>query len=72
MKFDVEFTLNRLPLMVQHRAVELASKHQLGEVLFPSGAATDTSLDTPPADKLRCVGYRSTQDAPTSFFFFFQ
>ncbi|XP_056886470.1 putative helicase mov-10-B.1 [Takifugu flavidus] len=42
MKFDVEFTLSRLPLRLQHRAVDLASKHQLEEVLFPSGAATDT------------------------------
>uniref|UniRef100_A0A8C5DLP8 RNA helicase n=1 Tax=Gouania willdenowi TaxID=441366 RepID=A0A8C5DLP8_GOUWI len=39
MKFDVEFTINRFPLKLQHRAVELATKYQLGEVLFPSGAA---------------------------------
>uniref|UniRef100_A0A7N8YPM0 RNA helicase n=1 Tax=Mastacembelus armatus TaxID=205130 RepID=A0A7N8YPM0_9TELE len=37
MKFDVEFTINRFPLKLQHRAVELAVKHQLEEVLFPSG-----------------------------------
>ncbi|CAN9511896.1 unnamed protein product [Ophioblennius macclurei] len=42
MKFDVEFTLNRFPLRLQHRAVDLAMKHQLGEVLFPSGAAAAT------------------------------
>ncbi|KAK2861814.1 hypothetical protein Q5P01_001347 [Channa striata] len=41
MKFDVEFTINRFPLKLQHRAVELAAKHQLGDVLFPSGAAVD-------------------------------
>uniref|UniRef100_A0AAQ5ZBM9 RNA helicase n=1 Tax=Amphiprion ocellaris TaxID=80972 RepID=A0AAQ5ZBM9_AMPOC len=39
MKFDVEFTINRFPLKLQHRAVDLAAQHQLGEVLFPSGAA---------------------------------
>uniref|UniRef100_A0A8C5DLY9 RNA helicase n=1 Tax=Gouania willdenowi TaxID=441366 RepID=A0A8C5DLY9_GOUWI len=39
MKFDVEFTINRFPLKLQHRAVELATKYQLGEVLFPSGAS---------------------------------
>lgn len=39
MKFNVEFTLNRYSLRLQHRAVELAAKHQLEEVLFPSGAA---------------------------------
>ncbi|XP_076597717.1 putative helicase mov-10-B.2 [Chaetodon auriga] len=39
MKFDVEFTINRYPLRLQHRAVDLAEKHQLEEVLFPSGAA---------------------------------
>uniref|UniRef100_A0A669BRY8 RNA helicase n=1 Tax=Oreochromis niloticus TaxID=8128 RepID=A0A669BRY8_ORENI len=37
MKFNVEFTLNRYPLKLQHRAVDLAVKHQLEEVLFPSG-----------------------------------
>lgn len=42
MKFDVEFTINRFPVKLQHRAVELAAKHQLEEVLFPSGAAVAT------------------------------
>lgn len=46
MKFDVEFTINRFPLKLQHRAVDLAAKHQLGEVLFPSGAAV-TSVPMP-------------------------
>lgn len=36
MKFDVEFNINRFPLNLQHRAVELAAKHKLGDVLFPS------------------------------------
>ncbi|KAI3369856.1 hypothetical protein L3Q82_024666, partial [Scortum barcoo] len=39
MKFNVEFTINRYPLRLQHRAVDLAVKHELEEVLFPSGAA---------------------------------
>uniref|UniRef100_A0A665TPV6 RNA helicase n=1 Tax=Echeneis naucrates TaxID=173247 RepID=A0A665TPV6_ECHNA len=39
MKFNVEFTINHFPLKLQHRAVDMAVKHQLGEVLFPSGAA---------------------------------
>uniref|UniRef100_A0A672JJX0 RNA helicase n=1 Tax=Salarias fasciatus TaxID=181472 RepID=A0A672JJX0_SALFA len=46
MKFEVEFTLNRFPLRLQHRAVDLAVTHQLGEVLFPSGAAA-ASLPMP-------------------------
>ncbi|KAM9758598.1 putative helicase mov-10-B.1 [Menidia menidia] len=40
MKFDVEFTINRLTLKLQHRAVELAVQHELEEVLFPSGSLT--------------------------------
>ncbi|XP_026530953.1 putative helicase MOV-10 [Notechis scutatus] len=35
MKFDVEFTFNRLPLRLQHRAVILAQKSQLSHLLFP-------------------------------------
>ncbi|XP_051985600.1 putative helicase mov-10-B.1 [Xyrauchen texanus] len=36
MKFDVEFNINRLPIKLQLRAVELAVQHKLGDVLFPS------------------------------------
>uniref|UniRef100_A0AAR2M0M0 RNA helicase n=1 Tax=Pygocentrus nattereri TaxID=42514 RepID=A0AAR2M0M0_PYGNA len=36
MKFDVEFSINRYPLKLQHRAVDLAVQHRLGNVLFPS------------------------------------
>ncbi|XP_065103211.1 putative helicase mov-10-B.1 [Paramisgurnus dabryanus] len=36
MKFRVEFTVNRLPVKLQHRAVNLAVKHNLRDVLFPS------------------------------------
>lgn len=63
MKFDVEFTLSRLPLRLQHRAVELASKHQLEEVLFPSGAAKDTV----PMPELRSGGYMSAQNTHYHF-----
>ncbi|KAG7332537.1 hypothetical protein KOW79_004371 [Hemibagrus wyckioides] len=35
MKFQVEFTLNRLPMRLQHRAVHLAVEHRLQDVLFP-------------------------------------
>uniref|UniRef100_A0A3B4BM13 RNA helicase n=1 Tax=Periophthalmus magnuspinnatus TaxID=409849 RepID=A0A3B4BM13_9GOBI len=34
MKFNVEFTINRFPIKMQHRAVELAVKNKLGDVLF--------------------------------------
>ncbi|KYO27871.1 helicase MOV-10 [Alligator mississippiensis] len=37
--FDVTFTFNRLPLRVQHRAVQLATKQDLKDVLFPSFSA---------------------------------
>ncbi|CAI5777818.1 Hypothetical predicted protein [Podarcis lilfordi] len=36
MKFDVNFTFCRLPLRVQHRAVDLAQETQLQNLLFPS------------------------------------
>uniref|UniRef100_A0A4W4DXA2 RNA helicase n=1 Tax=Electrophorus electricus TaxID=8005 RepID=A0A4W4DXA2_ELEEL len=38
MKFRVEFTVNRVPLRLQHRAVQLAVQHQLEDVLFPVGS----------------------------------
>ena len=53
MKFDVEFTVNRFSLRLQHRAVDLAVKQRLEEVLFPSGAAVATL----PMPKLRCEAY---------------
>ncbi|KAJ8360337.1 hypothetical protein SKAU_G00168620 [Synaphobranchus kaupii] len=48
MKFNVEFTINRYPLKLQHRAVELALRHQLGDVLFPTGSR-GTPLPLPQA-----------------------
>uniref|UniRef100_A0A674K4E4 RNA helicase n=1 Tax=Terrapene triunguis TaxID=2587831 RepID=A0A674K4E4_9SAUR len=44
LKFDVIFTFNRLPLRVQHRAVELAKKRNLGDVLFPSFSYRESLL----------------------------
>ncbi|KAI5610195.1 putative helicase mov-10-B.2, partial [Silurus asotus] len=50
MKFQVEFTVNRLTLRLQHRAVELAVQHKLKEVLFP----TESNVPTPsPQHSLR-------------------
>ncbi|XP_057673165.1 putative helicase mov-10-B.1 [Corythoichthys intestinalis] len=45
MKFNVEFTLNRLILRLEHRAVDLATQFGLEEVLFPpaSLASKETS-----------------------------
>uniref|UniRef100_A0A8C5BSX3 RNA helicase n=1 Tax=Gadus morhua TaxID=8049 RepID=A0A8C5BSX3_GADMO len=37
MRFSVEFTVNRLPMRLQHRAAEMAKKHGLRGVLFPNG-----------------------------------
>ncbi|XP_068125834.1 helicase MOV-10 isoform X2 [Hyperolius riggenbachi] len=34
--FDVTFTFNRLPLRIQHRAVDLAKQNNLKDVLFPT------------------------------------
>ncbi|XP_029428141.1 helicase MOV-10 [Rhinatrema bivittatum] len=36
MKFDVTFTFSRLPLRLQHRAVQLAAENHLKDILFPS------------------------------------
>ncbi|XP_038054523.1 putative helicase MOV-10 [Patiria miniata] len=36
LKFDIEFTFNRLPLRFQHNALDDASNHDIGRVLFPS------------------------------------
>ncbi|KAL1020483.1 hypothetical protein UPYG_G00000620 [Umbra pygmaea] len=50
MKFDVEFTVNRLTTRLQHRAAELAVRHHLGNVLFPS---EDTTTKKPKLQQLR-------------------
>ncbi|NXL99132.1 SDE3 helicase, partial [Tyrannus savana] len=38
LKFDVTFTFSRLPLRVQHRAVDLAMSRGLSSLLFPSAS----------------------------------
>ncbi|KAF4109902.1 putative helicase mov-10-B.2 [Onychostoma macrolepis] len=47
MKFRVEFTVNRLPLRLQHRAVHMAVQHGLGDVLFPVGSRSLNSASPP-------------------------
>ncbi|XP_029287551.1 putative helicase mov-10-B.2 isoform X2 [Cottoperca gobio] len=54
MKFNVEFTISRYSLKLQHRAVDLAVKHKLEEVLFPSGAAEPIL----PMPKLRMFNHK--------------
>ncbi|XP_030077500.1 helicase MOV-10, partial [Microcaecilia unicolor] len=51
MKFDVTFTFSRLPLMLQHRAVQLAVENNLKDVLFPSFSYGESIL--PPEKELR-------------------
>ncbi|XP_067269748.1 putative helicase mov-10-B.1 [Pseudorasbora parva] len=51
MKFHVEFTVNRLPLQLQHRAVHMAVQHNLRDVLFPVGSRAGTPV-SPPALRL--------------------
>ncbi|XP_075709974.1 helicase MOV-10 [Rhinoderma darwinii] len=50
MRFDVTFTFNRMPLKIQHRAVDLAEKTSLQECLFPTGSHEKCIVDT---DSLR-------------------
>ncbi|NXF90644.1 SDE3 helicase, partial [Eubucco bourcierii] len=38
LRFDVTFTFSRLPLQVQHRAVDMAMRHGLASILFPSAS----------------------------------
>ncbi|XP_067448390.1 putative helicase mov-10-B.2 [Thunnus thynnus] len=56
MKFNVEFTVNRLTLRVQHRAAELAATYRLEEVLFP--AAPTSSSQPSELPKLRLFDYQ--------------
>ncbi|XP_026223832.1 putative helicase mov-10-B.2 [Anabas testudineus] len=37
MRFNIIFAINRLPLLIQHRAVAHVYRHRLKEVLFPTG-----------------------------------
>ncbi|XP_035008504.2 putative helicase mov-10-B.1 isoform X2 [Hippoglossus stenolepis] len=63
MKFDVEFTLNQYTLMLQHRAVDLAAKYNLEDVLFPSGAAA-TNPSLPPSLPTLRMFYRDLENNP--------
>ncbi|XP_070766164.1 putative helicase mov-10-B.2 [Enoplosus armatus] len=56
MNFNVEFTVNRLTLRLQHRAAELAAAHRLGEVLFPAAPAFPSQPTELP--KLRLCDYK--------------
>ncbi|KAM8753802.1 putative helicase mov-10-B.1 [Acanthopagrus schlegelii] len=47
MKFNVEFTVNRLTVRVQHRAAEMATTRRLGEVLFPAAALSSQQTELP-------------------------
>lgn len=58
LKFNVEFTINRLILRVQHRAAELAVKFRLGEVLFPAAPAFSSQQTTLPELRLGMRVYR--------------
>ncbi len=58
MKFRVEFTVNRLPLKLQHRAVHMAVQNELRDVLFPVGSRS-LSPAFPPA--LRSVRHICTK-----------
>ncbi|KAM4562218.1 putative helicase mov-10-B.2 [Odontesthes bonariensis] len=51
MKFNVEFTINRMTVRLQHRAAELAAAHGLRSVLFP--VASPASCQPPELPDLR-------------------
>lgn len=62
MKFQVEFTINRIPIRLQQRAVELAVQHKLKEVLFPT--ESNVSVPTP---QLRSVSAQKDNEALLEF-----
>ncbi|XP_073326824.1 putative helicase mov-10-B.2 [Pagrus major] len=47
MKFNIEFTVNRLTVRVQHRAAEMATTCRLGDVLFPSTLLSSQQTELP-------------------------
>lgn len=47
MKFNIEFTVNRLTVRVQHRAAEMATTCRLGEVLFPAAPLSSQQTELP-------------------------
>ncbi|XP_072281879.1 helicase MOV-10 [Pyxicephalus adspersus] len=46
MLFDVTFTFNRLPLRIQHRAVDLAKMKMLQDALFPTYSNRSCTVNT--------------------------
>jgi len=58
MKFDCRFVFSRLPLRLQHRAVELANEHSLGDFLFPKPATVcNRASSIIPLEKLDNIKY---------------
>ncbi|XP_015224549.1 PREDICTED: putative helicase mov-10-B.2, partial [Cyprinodon variegatus] len=55
-KFNVEFTINRLLVHLQHRAAELARSHKLRSVLFP--VEPTFSCGKPDLPKLKLFDYQ--------------
>ncbi|XP_012712087.2 putative helicase mov-10-B.1 [Fundulus heteroclitus] len=55
-KFNVEFTINRLVVRLQHRAAELAKSNELSSVLFPT--AHPLSWQKPDLPKLKLFDYQ--------------
>ncbi|KAM4571551.1 putative helicase mov-10-B.1 [Fundulus diaphanus] len=55
-KFNVEFTINRLTVRLQHRAAELAKSNELSSVLFPT--APPLSWQKPDLPKLKLFDYK--------------
>lgn len=53
MKFEVHFTVNRFPLRMQHRAVQLACEHSLDTVLFPTASTVATRGIIQPLDAIK-------------------
>ncbi|XP_043932875.1 helicase MOV-10 isoform X2 [Protopterus annectens] len=64
MKFDVEFTFNRLPLRLQHRAAEMVKMNKLNDVLFPSFSYGKCILS--PDKKLKLFD-RKLEDNPEQY-----
>ncbi|TRY87279.1 hypothetical protein DNTS_028207 [Danionella cerebrum] len=56
MKFHVEFTVNRLPLRLQHRAVHMAVQHNLEDVLFPDASRSLSHLEE---NTEQCIAVRN-------------
>ncbi|XP_072305986.1 putative helicase mov-10-B.2 [Eucyclogobius newberryi] len=52
MKFNIEFSINRVILRIQHRAAEFAVRNELGPVLFPAAPPSPAPQQTLPDLKL--------------------